>query len=491
MQRPLHPGRQRVSIVITALVLLTSVALLIPPASVTHAQTQLDSFNPNVNGPVYALALQADGKLLIGGNFTTISGQPRSYLARLNRGGTLDAAFAPVLTGPVYALALQPDGQIIVGGDFFIRDAAGRRFGSLVRFRPDGSQDISFRQVANDAVTDLVLEPDAQIVVAGEFTTWAPEYTRNRIARIDPSSMVDEAFDPDANGEVKALALQADGKLLVGGWFDTIGGQRRGSLVRLNADGSLDLTFDAKVNDSINAVALQADDKIVVGGRFSSIGGQRRDYLARLNADGTLDTTFTATIRGIADVLAVQTNGQIIVGGAEFTTVDGQLRFLLARLQADGSLDPAFDPNANGAVNALLIQPDGKLLVGGEFTQIGGQPRNYLARLINTAPVQQDLRVSQDGTTITWTRSGVGPELARVVFEQVSDNTNAAAPQASATLLGEGVRSANGWQLSGLTLPRNQTFVIRARGFYASGSIIEAEQRVSTGARVYLPLVRR
>jgi uncharacterized delta-60 repeat protein len=491
-----------VCIAAIVLALFASAALLSSPASVTRAQTQLDDFKPNVNGPVYALALQADGKLLVGGNFTAVNGQPRSYLARLTRDGTLDASFAPTLKGAVYALALQPDGQIIVGGDFKINETIVNWYLSLARFRPDGTHDTDFRPNMNDAVNALAIQPDGQMIIGGAFTTInatiigpppvRDERVRDRITRINPAAALDESFDPEIGDVVKTLALQPDGKILVGGRFSAIGGVDRGSLIRLNADGSLDSAFDPQVKYRVNTLALQADGNMIVGGEFMDIGTQMRCCLARINADGALDTTFAPNAGGDVTALAVQANGQIIVGGADFTSFGGQPRNRIARVNTDGSLDPAFDPNANGAVNALLIQPDGKILVGGAFTSIGGQPRNHLARLNNTTAAQQQLTVSQDGTTITWKRSGAGPELSRVVFEQVRESVTAtSALSATATLLGEGVRTADGWQLSGLKLPRDQAFVIRARGFYGTGSVLEAEQRVTARTGVYLPLVRR
>ncbi|MGD0745223.1 MAG: hypothetical protein ABSA45_08715, partial [Verrucomicrobiota bacterium] len=70
-----------------------------------------DSFNPNVNNVVYALATQPDGKVLLGGFFTGIIGGPaRAHFARFNSDGQLDAGFLPDADALVNALALQPDG---------------------------------------------------------------------------------------------------------------------------------------------------------------------------------------------------------------------------------------------------------------------------------------------------------------------------------------------------------------------------------------------
>jgi hypothetical protein len=84
----------------------------------TAASSALDGFDPNANGAIRAVAVQSDGKILIGGNFTTVQDVPRNYLARLNTDGTLDTAFDPNPNSNVFAIALQADGKILVGGNF-------------------------------------------------------------------------------------------------------------------------------------------------------------------------------------------------------------------------------------------------------------------------------------------------------------------------------------------------------------------------------------
>ncbi|MCJ7548861.1 MAG: PKD domain-containing protein, partial [Anaerolineae bacterium] len=74
--------------------------------------------NPGANDWVYALAVQADSKIVVGGSFTTLGGGARNRIARLNHDGTLDTTFNPGADGAVYALAVQADGKIVVGGDF-------------------------------------------------------------------------------------------------------------------------------------------------------------------------------------------------------------------------------------------------------------------------------------------------------------------------------------------------------------------------------------
>jgi hypothetical protein len=98
--------------------LLAGLVIGAPPTSPALAQSADNGFNPGADGPIYALALQADGKIVVGGGFTALGGQPRNYIARLNPDGSLDTSFDPGADSGVYALATQTDGKTIVGGAF-------------------------------------------------------------------------------------------------------------------------------------------------------------------------------------------------------------------------------------------------------------------------------------------------------------------------------------------------------------------------------------
>ena len=81
--------------------------------------------------------------------------------------------------------------------------------------------------------------------------------------------------------------------------------------------------------------------------------------------------------------IAVQADGKILVGG-NFTIIGGQTRNRIARLDATTGLADSFNPNANDSVRSIAVQSDGKILAGGFFNganSIGGQTRNRIARL--------------------------------------------------------------------------------------------------------------
>ena len=218
--------------------------------------------------------------------------------------------------------------------------------------------------------------------------------TRNNIARLNPDGTLDLAFDPNANSPVDSIAVQADGKILVGGQFNganSIGGQTRNHIARLDATTGMADSFDPNANNEVDSIATQPDGKIFVGGQFSganSIGGQTRNHIARLDPTTGLADSFDPNANGRVNSIAVQADGKILAGG-QFTSIGGQTRNYIARLDATTGLADSFNPNANGEVDSIATQADGKILVGGQFSganSIGGQTRNFIARLDPTPP---------------------------------------------------------------------------------------------------------
>ena len=118
------------------------------------------------------MAVQSDGAVLIGGQFTSVNGSSQSHLARLATNGALDLTFS-IGTGTdndVYALAVQTNGSVLVGGAF--TNFNGTAFGRLVRLAADGSVDASFvtGTGANGAIRTIAVMTDGRIVIAGDFT---------------------------------------------------------------------------------------------------------------------------------------------------------------------------------------------------------------------------------------------------------------------------------------------------------------------------------
>jgi uncharacterized delta-60 repeat protein len=426
---------------------------------VSHAQSPpADDLNPGTDGTVYAQAVQKDGKIVIGGLFTTVGGLGRTNLARLNSDGTVDADFHPVATDPgapvsVSAVVIQEDGKIIVGGTFSILSGQWRKH--LARLLPDGTLDPDFATSAGppssgDLVATLALQSDGKILYGGIVSGYAG------MRRLNPDGTADTNFSMTASGPIVAtLALQPDGKILVSGNFTKLDGQSRTYFGRLNPNGSLDESFNPLLNTSYGAftMCVQPDGKILFGGDFSAVNGYARTNLARLNTDGTCDASFDPGLSpGRVQGLALQADGKILVGGT-FYRVSGQSHTNLAKLNPDGSADAGFIAHANSVVYTVAVEPDGRILAGGGFTTLAGQARNGIGRLYNTEPAIENLSLA--GSTLTWLRGGSCPELRRVTLDASTNGTDW-------TSLGAASRISGGWQLSGISVPANAT--IRASG---------------------------
>ncbi len=475
-------------------------ALLVALPAGAAAQS-IDDFNPGASLRVSALAVQPDGKILVGGAFSTLGGGglgtvTRANIGRLNADGSIDASFNPGAGGDVHALAVQADGKILVGGAF--TTLAGTIRQHIGRLNADGTIDDTFDPGASEIVTAIAVQADGKILVGGYFTTSGGgsfgSTGRQHLARLDVDGSVDTSFDPGADNYVFSLAVQPDSKILVGGWFTTLGGAARHCIGRLNADGSVDSAFDPGANDIVDVFAVQADQKIVVGGHFTMLGGggsgtNARSFIGRLNANGSIDGAFDPGASSFIYALALQTDGDILVGG-QFLRLGGggtgeTARSGLGRLNPDGTLDTSFDAGVSGGqgyVYALALQADGKLIVGGIFRQmtVGAgttASRASIGRLTNTSTATQNLSFDAGSGTVTWLRGGSGPELSAVTFEQSANGIDY-------SLVGFGSRVAGGWHLTGVSQPAYVPF-IRARGYFASGeqnastSIVQAELRLA------------
>jgi uncharacterized delta-60 repeat protein len=433
---------------------LTGEGLTPPPGAV-------DLSFPNGFSGCYTSCVQPDGKVVIGGSFSSVLGNSRSKIARLNANNTLDFGFDPGANNTVRALAVQPDGKILVGGNYTQIAGVGQSF--LARLDSNGALDSAFAPSVNGEVWCVIPQADGKILISGIFST-VGGVTRNKMARLNADGTLDMGFDPNPNSYVYVIRAMPDGKIYVGGWFTgTIGGISRSYLARLNADGTGDSSFNASVTDYVIDIVAQADGKLMIGGYFNSAGGASRSRLARLNADGTADPTFiTGATGGLPYVLSLapQSDGKIIVCGS-FSSLGPLTRNNIGRVNADGTVDTIFNPSASNVITTSPV-----FLKNGQFQIEGTFPaRSGLLRLIND-PATETLEVLTT-SQIRWLRGGSAPEAYGVSFEI---STNGGSTWQS---LGAGIRRSGGWEINGLSLPASGQVRAQARyavGGYQSGS---------------------
>ena len=347
----------------------------------------LRDFDPGegANNYVRALAVQRDGRIVVGGAFTAFDNTNRNYLARLNADGSQDLSFA-IGTGAnslVSSLAMGLDQRIFVGGTFTaINGAAFSRVGRLLT---NGAPDLNYNQVPgfNAVVHAIAVQTNGNLLVGGNFALPARSLSQLRV-----NGSIDSTFvvGTGADNLVHAVAAYQDGSVIAAGGFTNFNGVARSRIVRLNRDGTVDLNFTPALitNGIIYAVALQTNGQVLIAGDFQMGASAAHYSLARLNADGSLDSTFRGTngINGIVFGVGVQSSGRIVVGG-NFTAIDGVNRNRYARLNTNGSLDETFNPGigANNTVYAVCILPDDNILLGGEFTLVNGILRRGVAKI--------------------------------------------------------------------------------------------------------------
>lgn len=321
-------------------------------------------------GVVYATALQADGKLLIGGSFGTVNGVTRNNVARLNGDGSLDTGFNPNADNIVYAIAVQSDGKIVLGGAFGTVGGTTRL--RMARVNADGTLDTGFNPNVNNTVFAVAVQSSGDVLLGGLFTTVGGT-GRNYMARVTSAGALDTGYNPNMSQAVYSIALQGDGKAVVGGNFTTVGGTARAYGARINTDGTLDTGFaNPSLSTTCQVVALQSDGKVLFGGS---------NYLVRYSTTGSSDGTFSTTVSGGAPyALAVQSDGNILVGGT-FTTINSTGRNRIARVTSTGTLDTGYNPNADNEVRSVLLLSANSHVLGGGFTTIGGATFNRLAIL--------------------------------------------------------------------------------------------------------------
>ena len=354
-----------------------------------------NSFSTSIKEPttITSLAVQADNKVILSGDFTFLDNVQREGIARINIDGSVDTSFnsGSGFDGPVEKIIIQQDGKIIVVGNFSSYNGTSRS--GLARLNTDGSLDVSFNPFVNLKVHAAALQLDGKILIGGDFNV-INGTARAGLARLNADGSLDSSFNPVlGNPSIRSLLVQGRNKIMVGGSFNGVNGFNRRNLVRINLDGTLDEDFNAGSISQVNQIEVLPDGKYVV----------LTDTVVRLNFDGTRDETFQSPVFGTTEgsnnlvtAILVQSDGSVIVAGS-FTTVNGVPRLRIARLKSNGLLDLIFFPaGADAPIRALVRQSEDRIIAGGDFTRIENVTRIAVARLIISA-VRTVTRFDFDG----------------------------------------------------------------------------------------------
>lgn len=328
---------------------------------------------------------QTDGKIVVGGTFTTADSFARVRLVRLEADGKVDQTFnrQSNLSALVNVVGKQSSGKLIVGGGYFKFNEVTR--GRIARLNEDGTLDLTFATEvgANNQITALLVLPNDKILIAGQFTSFNGS-TINRIARLNADGTPDNTFNPGTgfNNTVEALAIDTLGRIYAGGLFTSFNGTSTNRIVRLTTSGALDNTFAVGTgcNNTVWDLVVDKSNKLLASGAFTTYNGTTVNRLVRLNTDGIIDNTFTTGTgaNNIVYCIKLLANDKMYIGG-QFTTYNGTSKNRIARLNANGTLDATYTASANNSfVKDIAVMNEGVIAVG-SFTQFNGVTSNRIA----------------------------------------------------------------------------------------------------------------
>lgn len=420
----------------------------------------------------FAVVVQTDGKVLVAGRSTGGATGSDFSVVRFNSDGSVDSSFgtsgvARIDMGSAsdscYAILVQPDGKIILGGET-TRTSTSTDF-ALARLNTNGSLDTSFGTAGKtvndffggtDQLASLALTSDGHILAGGTAkVSGLPQFA---VAEFTSAGALESGFG--IGGKVtrtfasgysrgQSVAVLGDGSIvLAGGANSFMTAQTHFAAIHFSSNGAFDSTFGASGwaiataggdDETVRSLLVQSTSKLVlVGESFDSSTGGADFAAVRLNANGTLDSTFgsSGVIRtdfagdyDQASSATLQSDGKIVIAG--FVTVDGDSHFGIQRLTANGALDTSFAGtgmttvafNASDVANAVALDAQGKIVVAGFTMDETGAYDFAAARVIgrtNLAPTANPggaYTVAAGGSVVLSGAGSVDSDGQIVVYE--------------------------------------------------------------------------
>lgn len=362
-----------------------------------HSDGYIDTtFDVGINGYkiVRNLALQSDGKLLVVYDGTTSSSN--NILVRLHSNGKTDTSFitgtGTSKDGKIHTVAQLPDGKILIGGSFSSYNSTNVY--GLLRLNSNGSIDTTFVNgiPTGGGVRNILIQNNGQLIITGGFRVY-DNHTTSLVARVYDNGKVDTTFTSsiDTNSFIISSTTDSSGKIIVAGTF-IINGKELNCALRLNQNGSIDnsLTVDTGANSYIQSVSIQSDGKILISGAFTEYERRKNVGLARLNYNGTVDTSFI-TNDGVGKdsflrIISNTTKNKIMIAGGYYYYYYQDYAYVrrqIAKLNYDGSPDYSFNKpgGVNGRVNSMLADSNGKLILAGSINWYNGTRCNDIIRI--------------------------------------------------------------------------------------------------------------
>lgn len=364
-------------------------------AAVDSTNGTIKSWNPgDGSGADYTVySIYVDGSdIYLGGDFNTIGGTVRNYIARVDIGGTVDPNWDPNFDGIVYTLAKNGN-SLYAGGEFeTVNGGTARKAlveidatevsnGTVTSWNPD----ITY-QLSTPIVRDMEIS-GGNIYVAGYIWQIGAD-VRHNIGAIDLATGAATSWNPAGTDEtdnfsINALAISGS-KVYAGGVFYAIDTQKTRNTAAFDiTTGALDGTWKAYTNnqESVNQTAgvqtmTFSNTQLMVGGDFTSIGGEERRNIGAFDLSNNSVTSFNPNVewsanREAANVRTMYLDGTTLYVGGQFDSIGGLTRNNIGAVDTGTGAPTSWDPDTDGQVYALTKHGN-EILFGGHVTFTGG-----------------------------------------------------------------------------------------------------------------------
>ncbi|HET6225426.1 MAG TPA: delta-60 repeat domain-containing protein, partial [Bacteroidia bacterium] len=327
---------------------------------------------------INSMLLQTDGKILALGFDNPEWNIIKRVVVRMNEDLTPDSTFAlddsKVFEDPnecsIQTLAVQNNGKLIVGGNFF--ELNGLSSGNIARLNTNGSFDDTFnqRKGCTGGVLASVKQADGKLIIGGEFTKFNAIASSN-IARLKDDGEVDPSFNVGSgtNGKIYAIAVLPSGKIVIGGNFTSYNGHACSNIARLCANGKFDQSFATTFDGAVRKLTIDKYNNILVGGDFTNVNNMPRNAFVRLSENGVPDMSFQPFIEETGSVFdcKISSDNKIYIALNYRNTPELYIQPKVTCLHSDGTVDDNFEMISDmfTEINAIELTKENKVLAAG------------------------------------------------------------------------------------------------------------------------------